>query len=76
MGETENTAGSQRQYPLIDSVCLGLKNFLREVEPSEEVCQHFRNARVEVLKGLRQMIDNRIERLSRDEQQGQKITVE
>jgi hypothetical protein len=40
------------------------------------VTKHFRNARVEVLKGIRQMIDYRIEQLERTGQRGQKITVE
>jgi hypothetical protein len=32
--------------------------------PSDSVRQHFRNARIEFLKGLRQLIDNRITDLS------------
>ena len=38
--------------------------------------EHFRNARVEVLKGMRSMIDARIERLSQQEKKGHKVTVE
>ena len=38
--------------------------------------QHFRNARVEVLKGIRSMLDARIERLSQSAQKGTKVTVE
>jgi hypothetical protein len=67
---------SERQYPLIDNVSHNLKEFLRSLEPSPQVTQHFRNARIEVLKGIRQVIDNRIERLSRPSQAGRKITVE
>ena len=70
-------AGSPpRQYPVIDGICLEMKKALRCVEPSPEVREHFRNARIEVLKGLRQIIDNRIQYLSKTEQTGQKITVE
>ena len=74
--ETMGAGAAQRQYPLIDALALDLKNILRSVEPSPEVRAHFRNARIEVLKGFRQMIDNRIERLSRRETHGQKITIE
>lgn len=38
--------------------------------------EHFRNARVEVLKGMRSMLDARIERLAQHEKKGHKVTVE
>lgn len=80
MENTESTMGTgprpQREYPAIDAICLELKNFLRSLEPSPEVTGHFRNARIEMLKGFRQMIDNRIEHLSREQETGQKINVE
>ena len=79
MENTENAnAGNvpPTQYPVIDSLCLELKQFLRSLEPSPEVVGHFRNARIEVLKGVRQIIDNRIEHLSRPAQTGRKISVE
>ena len=37
---------------------------------------HFRNSRVEFLKGLRSLIDERIAHLSRDEQKGTHVNVE
>lgn len=37
--------------------------------------EHFRNARIEVLKGVRSILDARIERLSQH-QKGTKVTVE
>ena len=70
----ENEA--RREYPVIDSIAMELKNFLRSLEPSPEVTGHFRNARIEVLKGIRQAIDNRIEYLNRGQQTGQKIPVD
>jgi hypothetical protein len=42
----------------------------------EPVQEHFRNARVEVLKGIRGLLDARIEHLSRHPQKGAKVTVE
>ena len=61
---------------MIDSLCLELKQVLRSLEPSPKVTEHFRNARIEVLKGLRQVIDNRIEHLNRSAEPGRKIVVE
>jgi hypothetical protein len=37
---------------------------------------HFRNARIEFLKGLRSMLDDRIARLSREAPKGTHVTVE
>lgn len=37
---------------------------------------HFRNSRVEFLKGIRSLIDDRIERMSREERKGTHVTVE
>ena len=42
----------------------------------EETQEHFRNARVEMLKGVRSMLDARIERLSQHGRKGTKVTVE
>ena len=50
-------------------------NLLRSFVP-DEVYEHFTNARVEVLKGLRAMIDARIQRLSSEARKGVSITVE
>lgn len=43
---------------------------------SPEVQQHFANSRIEFLKGIRAVIDRRIERLSATAQHGSKIAVE
>ena len=43
----------------------------------EGVSQHFRNASVEVLKGLRELLDHRIEKLTRpDESRGTRVSVD
>jgi len=42
----------------------------------EDTQEHFRNARVEVLKGIRSLLDARIEHLSQHEPKGTKVTVE
>lgn len=65
-----------KQYPAVDAACLEFKKFLRTLEPSPEVREHFRTARLEVLKGLRQMLDNRIAELSRTPETGRRINVD
>jgi hypothetical protein len=56
-------------------VCQTARPFLRNLW-SDVTRTHFRNSRVEFLKGVRSLIDDRIERLSRTEQKGQRVTVE
>jgi hypothetical protein len=43
---------------------------------SEATQNHFRNSRVEFLKGLRALLDDRIEHLGREERKGTHVTVE
>ena len=43
---------------------------------SPRVKQHLANSRIEFLKAIREVIDERIEHLSKPSQQGTKITVE
>jgi hypothetical protein len=43
---------------------------------SEATRDHFRNSRIEFLKGIRSLIDDRISYLSRKEQRGTRIAIE
>ena len=43
---------------------------------SEGTRDHFRNSRVEFLKGLRSLLDERIAHLGREESKGTHVTVE
>jgi hypothetical protein len=43
---------------------------------SSQVREHFNNSRIEFLKGIRAIIDSRIEHLSQASQRGTKIAVE
>lgn len=76
MTETENETGAKPR----ECFCMGfgpeLTEMMRRMGPPENVRQHFRNARVEILKGFRAMIDARIERLSRHGEKGEKVVVE
>jgi len=61
-------------------VCQGagpaLTELLRRLGPPEEARGHFETARLEFLKGLRALLDDRIERRSRPNAKGEKISVE
>lgn len=53
-----------------------IDNLLRSVIPSDEASQHFSNARLEVLKGVRAIINARIDRLSSEGRKGVSIKIE
>ncbi len=55
--------------------CLNVKPFVRHVW-SQATKDHFRNSRVEFLKGVRSIIDDKINHLSQHEAKGTHVTVE
>ncbi len=61
-------------------VCQGagpaLSELLRRLGPPPEARRHFESARVEFLKGLRAVLDARIEQCSKSNAKGQNIAVE
>jgi hypothetical protein len=78
MSEKEATRRNATQ-PLIQERCLcrELVNQFREAfDVSPKVREHFTNSRIEFLKGIRAVIDSRIEHLSSSGQRGTKIAVE
>ena len=78
MSEQEATQQNATQ-PLIQERCLcrELVNQFREAfDVSPKVREHFTNSRIEFLKGIRAVIDSRIEHLSSTGQRGTKIAVE
>ena len=52
-----------------------IQAFLDQLWP-DNTRVHFRNARIEWLKGVRSLLDARIEHLSQHNQKGTKVTVE
>ncbi len=48
----------------------------RAISPCEKVQTHFREARKHVLMGLREIIDERIDHLSRTEAKGTRVPVD
>jgi hypothetical protein len=55
--------------------CLNVKPFVRKAW-SDATKDHFRSARVEFLKGVRSVIDDRINSMGRHEVKGTHVTVE
>jgi hypothetical protein len=65
--------------PLIQERCLCreiINQFRDAFGMSPKVREHFTNSRIEFLKGIRAVIDSRIEHLSKAGQRGTKIAVE
>jgi hypothetical protein len=78
MSEQQATPQSATQ-PVSQERCLcrEIVNQFREAfGVSPTVREHFNNSRIEFLKGIRAVIDNRIEHLSNAGQRGTKIAVE
>lgn len=55
--------------------CDAVKPFFRSLW-SDQTRSHFRASRVEFWKGIRSLIDDRINNLSRPDQKGERVTVE
>lgn len=53
-----------------------LSNMVKNLGPSHEVKEHFKNSKVEFLKGLRRMIDEKIERAQSPSSHGSTVPVE
>jgi len=78
MSEQEATQQNATQ-PLMQERCLCreiVDQFREAFGVSPKVREHFTNSRIEFLKGIRAVIDSRIEHLSNNGQRGTKIAVE
>lgn len=53
-----------------------LSELMRHLAPPGEARRHFEAARLEFLKGLRALVDARIERVAKRHAKGEKINVE
>lgn len=76
MSEETKTAQNACGDCLCEGAGPALSEFLRRLGPPPEAKRHFDTARVEILKGIRSLIDARIQDLSRPEPKGESITVE
>jgi hypothetical protein len=77
---TETSASGDGEQIKSQCLCMGLgptlTSALRQMGPPEAALGHFRAARVEILKGLRAIIDERINQIQNSQQKGTKVTVE
>jgi hypothetical protein len=64
----------------IDAVCDSIREGLHQIAdfftPPQSAIEHFRESRIEMLRGFRDILDHRIERLSRRRTQGTRVTVD
>ena len=71
---TQNASQQQASEPCLCREVLKIFHVHFGISP--EVHQHLRNSRIELLKAVRQAIDDRIEHLSKPAKQGTSIPVE
>ncbi len=72
----KKTKSTQRGQCLCQGAGPALSELLHKLAPPDEVRRHFEAARLEFLKGLRALVDARIEQVSKRRAKGQKIQVE
>jgi hypothetical protein len=75
MEEKQNTAHDGHGCFFCSVAAPQIEAMIEHLWP-ENTQEHFRNARIEMLKGVRSLLDARIERLSKRGQKGTKIAVE
>jgi hypothetical protein len=73
--EEKTAAGQDHVHGPGCFFCLTAKPLLERCW-SDMTRDHFRNSRIEFLKGIRSLIDDRIAHLSKDVARGTKVTVE
>lgn len=59
-----------------DSIREGLNQIADFITPPQSARDHFRESRIEMLKGFRDILDHRIDRLSRRQTQGARVPVD
>lgn len=77
---TEQVHSEEQAKAAQTCICGGkgpaLTHMLGMMMPSGAAGEHFRNARIEFLKGFRELIDQRIQTLSQEKPKGTKVNVE
>ncbi len=73
MNKTNKRSAKTNHGPCL---CQTLGDLFRQLGPPEPARRHFDAARVEFLKGLRAILDARIDQVSKAGSKGQKISVE
>ncbi len=75
---TEQTGGSSDRKPHFTDFVNEAREFAESMIPPQEVRQHFRNSRIEFWKGVRALVDLRIEHIASKghQQKGAAVPVE
>lgn len=78
MKKKETAETTRSAEPQVNCICMGLGPKVTSMVQckSEAAWDHLRNARVEFLKAIRTLIDERIENLTRTEKKGTTVPVE
>jgi dihydropteroate synthase len=78
MMKKKAAAAAEAAEPHPNCLCMGMGPKLTTMLEcrSEAAAGHFRNARMEMLKAMRAMLDERIEHLSRTHKKGTAVPVE
>lgn len=81
MNEAQQEQTQQRPSAApIDALCDSIREGLHRIAdfftPPQSATDHFRESRIEMLRGFRDILDHRIERLSRRRTQGTRVTVD
>jgi hypothetical protein len=59
-----------------ESTAPKVSEILDRMTPPDAVINHFRNARIEILKGIRELLDHRIQSLAEKQTKGTKLNVD
>jgi hypothetical protein len=70
------SASSVRGEAICDKIIEAFKEAANAIVPPEAATKHFRESRVQFWLGIREMVDGRIARLSRDKAKGTRVVVE
>jgi hypothetical protein len=76
MKKKSQSSGAGAAPCLCEGAGPALSELLRRLAPPEEARRHFQAARLEFLKGLRAVVDARIEKQSRPKARGQAISIQ
>jgi hypothetical protein len=80
MSGEQTMGGNARMYPNIDAFCDTLRDNLRQAAdaftPPAAAMGHFRQSRIEFLMGVRELLNHRIDRMSREKNAGASVVVE
>ena len=80
MNDTAGPATTPEQTACQGCVCGGkgpmLSQMLELMMPTAAAGEHFKNARLEFLKGVRELLDQRIQSMSEKQHKGTKVNVE